>query len=192
MPPDDDDRGTQNVDRRWSRLMATAQDGDRAAYHLLLREILPFVRAIVARQHRMPDRVEDIVQDVLLTLHRVRHTYDPHRSFKHWLAMIARRRSIDGLRRRLRLGRLETSDDIAYETFADPRANRMQETRDAAEGLRAAVAALPERQREALELLKLREMSLREASQASGTSIAALKVNVHRAIKALRARLKGE
>jgi RNA polymerase sigma-70 factor (ECF subfamily) len=172
--------------------MAAAQDGDREAYRRLLGEVAPFIRAIVARQHRMADRVEDVVQDVLLTLHRVRHTYDPSRSFKHWLAMIARRRSIDALRRRLRLGRIEVSDEIAYETFADPRANRMVETHEASEGLRAAVAGLPERQREALELLKLREMSLREASEASGTSVAALKVNVHRALKALRARLKGE
>jgi len=179
-------------DRRWSQLMAAAQQGDRAAYDRLLREILPFIRALAARQHRMQDRVEDVVQDVLLTVHRVRHTYDPARSFKHWLAMITRRRSIDGLRRRMRLGSVELSDDRAYETFADPRANQVVEARDAAEGLRAAVASLPERQREAVELLKLREMSLREASRATGTSIAALKVNVHRAIKALKARLKGE
>ena len=46
--------------------------------------------------------------------------------------------------------------------------------------------------REAIELVKLREMSLDEASRASGKSVAALKVNVHRALKALRARLKGE
>src|SRR5215471_10163225 len=192
MVPAQPDLETADTDLRWSRLMATAQDGDREAYRRLLGEIVPFVRAIVARQHRMPDRAEDVVQDVLLTLHRVRHTYDPGRSFKHWLAMIARRRSIDALRRRLRLGSLEVSDDIAYETFADPRANRMIETREAGEGLRAAVAGLPERQRQALELVKLREMSLREASQASGISVAALKVNVHRALKALRARLKGE
>jgi RNA polymerase sigma-70 factor, ECF subfamily len=192
MPPDQPDLETPDTDLRWSRLMAAAQDGDRDAYRRLLGEIVPFVRAIVARHHGTPDRAEDVVQDTLLTLHRVRHTYDPARSFKHWLAMIARRRSIDALRRRLRVGSVEISDDAAYETFADPGANRMVETRDAARGLRAAVAGLPERQREALELLKLREMSLREASQATGTSVAALKVNVHRALKALRARLKGE
>src|SRR5579859_4431481 len=106
MPSNENDLEAEHTDLRWSRLMAAAQGGDREAYRRLLGEIVPFIRAIVARQHRMADRAEDVVQDVLLTLHRVRHTYDPGRSFKHWLAMIARRRSIDALRRRLRLGSL--------------------------------------------------------------------------------------
>lgn len=177
---------------RWSEMMAAAQNGDRAAYERLLREIVPFIRAIVARQHRTADRIDDVVQDVLLTIHRVRHTYDPARPFEHWLATIAKRRSIDGLRRRIRTLANETADDEAYETFADPGANRTTEVRDAADLLGGALSDLTERQREAIELVKLREMSLAEASRASGQSIAALKVNVHRAIKALRVKLKGD
>jgi RNA polymerase sigma-70 factor (ECF subfamily) len=177
---------------RWSGLMAASQTGDRAAYEQLLREIVPFIRAIASGHHRTADRIDDIVQDVLLTIHRVRHTYDPSRPFEHWLATIAKRRSIDGLRRRIRTQANETADDDAYETFADPQANRSTEVRDAADLLGGALADLTERQREAIDLLKLREMSLAEASKASGQSIAALKVNVHRAIKALRVKLKGE
>ena len=179
------------IDQRWSRLMAAAQDGDRGAYVRLLRDILPFIRAVVSRQHRTPDRIEEVVQDVLLSVHRVRHTYDPARPFRHWLAMIARRRSIDALRRRTRLAAFEISDDTAYETFADPAANKAQEVYVAVDGLSEAVATLPAQQREAIELLKLREMSLIEASSASGRSVAALKVNVHRAIKSLRKRMTG-
>jgi RNA polymerase sigma-70 factor, ECF subfamily len=177
---------------RWSEMMAAAQNGDRAAYERLLREIVPFVRAIAARQHRTADRIDDVVQDVLLTVHRVRHTYDPARPFEHWLATIAKRRSIDGLRRRLRTLANETVDDAAYETFADPAANRTTEVRDAADLLGGALADLTTRQREAIDLVKLREMSLAEASRTSGQSVAALKVNVHRAIKALRTKLKGD
>jgi len=169
--------------------MAAAQDGDQAAYARLLRDVLPFLRAIVARQHRAPDRIEDVVQDVLLTVHRVRHTYDPARPFPHWLSTIARRRSIDALRRRGRGAAHEVWDEKAYETFADPLANKPGEARDAAEAIRPALAALPPGQREAIELVKLRELSLEEASKASGKSVAALKVNVHRALKSLRARL---
>lgn len=178
-------------DREWSEWMAAAQRGDRAAYERLLREILPFLRALAARRHRAPDRIEDVVQDVLLTVHRVRHTYDPARPFSHWLAAIARRRSIDALRRRGRTESAEVSDTLAYETFADPRAKREMEARDRAAELGPAIASLPPGQREALELLKLRELSLAEASRASGKSIASLKVSVHRAIRALRARLTG-
>jgi RNA polymerase sigma-70 factor, ECF subfamily len=179
-------------DGEWRRLMAAAQGGDRAAYERLLRDILPFIRAIVARQHRTQDRVEDAVQDVLLTLHRVRHTYDPSRPFTHWLATLARRRSIDLLRRRTRVAAAETLDETAYETFADPAANSESERRDWNGALSGALAALPERQRQAVELTKLRELSLAEASAASGMSIGALKTNVHRAIKAMRRHLTGE
>ncbi|HKX11267.1 MAG TPA: sigma-70 family RNA polymerase sigma factor [Stellaceae bacterium] len=171
--------------------MAAAQRGDRAAYERLLREILPFLRALAAGRHRAPDRIEDVVQDVLLTVHRVRHTYDPARPFSHWLAAIARRRSIDALRRRGRTEAAEVSDAQAYETFADPRAKQEMEARDRAAGLGPAIASLPPGQREALEMLKLRELSLAEASRASGKSVASLKVSVHRAIRALRAQLTG-
>jgi RNA polymerase sigma factor (sigma-70 family) len=172
--------------------MAAAQDGDRLAYERLLREIVPFIRAVIFGQHRTADRVEEVVPDVLLTVHRVRHTYDPARPFKRWLATIARRRSIDVLRRFSRTAANEIADETAYETFADPAANKVMEVYAATDGLSEAIAGLPEQQREAIELLKLREMSLAEASKASGRSIAALKVNVHRAIKSLRKRLTGD
>jgi DNA-directed RNA polymerase specialized sigma24 family protein len=77
-------------DQEWSRLMVAAQDGDRGAYERLLREILPFLRAVVASHHRHPDRIDDVIQDVLLSVHRVRHTYDPARPFRHWLLAITR------------------------------------------------------------------------------------------------------
>lgn len=184
-------QGDHTIREGWPSLMAAAQDGDRAAYERLLREAVPFIRAVVSHQHR-GDRIEDIVQDVLLTVHRVRHTYDPARPFDAWLATIARRRSVDAIRRRGRILAVETKDDIAYETFADPGANRETELTVQTSGLGAAIADLPAGQREAIELLKVRDLSLREASQVSGKSIAALKVNVHRAVKTLRARLKGE
>ncbi|MBM3548007.1 MAG: sigma-70 family RNA polymerase sigma factor [Alphaproteobacteria bacterium] len=171
--------------------MASAQDGRQAEYARLLREIVPMIRAVAAHHHRTPDRVDDVVQDVLLTLHRVRHTYDPARPFIPWLVAVARRRSIDALRRRIRMDAMEIRDDTSYETFADPLANREREGREAADALAVALAALPRGQREALELVKVKEMSLVEASAVSGQSVGGLKVNVHRAIKALRAKLKG-
>ena len=187
-----DNAAALNKEGEWSRWMAAAQDGDRAAYERLLKDCLPFLRAIAGRYHRTADRREDVVQDILLTLHRVRHTYDPTRPFGHWLATIASRRSIDALRRRGRREKIEVFDEFAYETFSDPEANREMSVRDEAPGLQTAIAALPDGQREAIELLKLRELSLAEASQLTGKSISALKVNVHRAIKALRTQLKGD
>lgn len=182
---------SQDKEAEWSRWMAAAQDGDRAAYERLLRDIVPFLKALVTPQHRAPDRAEEVVQEILLTIHRVRHTYDPARPIRPWLAAIARRRSIDALRRRGRSAAREIHDETAYETFADPRANRLLEVSAAREGLSEAIEALSPPQREAIELLKLRELSLAEAASLSGRSVAALKVNVHRALKALRQRLQG-
>jgi RNA polymerase sigma factor (sigma-70 family) len=173
-------------DRQWSDWMSAAQAGDNAAYGRLLRAVLPFLRVLARRRCSDPDRVEDIVQDVLLTLHRVRHTYDPARPFTPWLAAICDRRAIDALRRRGRVAAHETADERAYETFADPAANKELDAGDAAQALAAMVAALPPGQREALELVKVKEMSLLEASKVSGQSVGSLKVGVHRAIKALR------
>lgn len=53
------------------------------------------------------------------------------------------------------------------------------------EQLRRAIQLLPVGQRKAVELLKLRELSLKEAAAATGMSIGALKVAVHRAIRIL-------
>ncbi len=170
----------------WGGLMAAAQNGDAAAYRRLLSEILPFVRAIVRRHHATPDRVEDVLQDVLLTIHRVRNTYDPSRPFTNWLAAIAHRRSIDAVRRKIRTDATETFSPIAYETYADPAANRDISAHESSAVLNEAIAALPPGQRQAVELLRLRELSLAEASAESGQSVGALKVSLHRAIRALR------
>lgn len=172
--------------------MAAAQDGDRKAYETLLRAILPYIRSVVRSLHSRPERAEEVTQEVLLTVHRVRHTYDPARPFRPWLAAIARRRAIDALRRQRRTEIHEIFDEYAYETFADAAANRHAEMPTTAEGLRAAIANLPAQQREAVQLLKLRGLSLAEASAETGKSIAALKVNMHRAVKTLRQRLTGE
>src|SRR5690348_4626287 len=78
---------TDSVDRRRSALMADAQCGDGTAYAVLLRECVPLIRSVAAR--RVPsDRIDDVVQDTLLTVHRARQTYDPARSFTAWLCTI--------------------------------------------------------------------------------------------------------
>jgi len=179
-------------DQAWSQLMRAAQAGDRAAYSRLLREITPFIRSMLRRHCSHTQDIEEMVQDTLLTLHRVRRTYDPKRPFSPWLASIAARRGIDGLRRRSRVARHEISTEFeAYETFADPAANSDIEALGAPEEVEQLLQRLPPRQRQALEALKLKELSLKEAAALSGQSVGALKVNTHRAIKALRALFPG-
>jgi RNA polymerase sigma-70 factor (ECF subfamily) len=172
-------------DDRWGELLAAAQGGDAEAYRTFLNSIVPFARAIARKRSGSEEMFEDIVQDVLLTVHRVRHTYEPGRPVKPWLAAIVARRSIDALRKRGRVGSREVNDEIAYETYADPQANK-EEAGDSARALTRMTGALSRGQKEALELVKLKEMSLAEASAVSGQSVASLKVNIHRAIKKLR------
>jgi RNA polymerase sigma-70 factor (ECF subfamily) len=118
----------------------------------------------------------------------VRHTYEPGRPVKPWLVAIVTRRAIDAGRKRGRIGAHEIFNEVAYETFSDPRANEGDSEHNV-RTLTGMTQGLSPDQREALDLVKMKEMSLAEASALSGQSVAALKVNIHRAIKKMRAHL---
>ena len=182
-------RRTPRGQTDWSILMACAQDGDREAYRTLLTEIEPYVRSIAVRYLSRSADMEDAVQNVLMTVHSIRQTYDPKRPFAPWLVAIAHHRIIDQLRRHARQKAREVEWSSEHETFAEAPANLPDERSVALVG---AIDKLPPDQRDAIRMLKLREMSLMEASRASGRSIAALKVATHRAIKNLRKLLKGK
>ena len=168
--------------------MVAAQAGDSRAYDSLLRAALPLLRSVARRRIRDPAEVEDAVQDAMLTIHQLRHAYDPTRPIRPWMTAICERRAIDRLRRSGRRQGRETPIDDFGETLASPGANQ-GEAKVASAELRAAVAELPQAQRTALGLAKLEDLSLAEASARSGMSVGALKVATHRAVKALRKRL---
>ncbi|HEY2532287.1 MAG TPA: sigma-70 family RNA polymerase sigma factor [Xanthobacteraceae bacterium] len=184
-----DDSRTSGDTEDWSRLMARTQDGDRQAYRTLLESIAPYIRSLARRCFKQPTDVDDAVQDVLLTVHMVRYAYDPARPFGPWLIAIANRRIIDRLRRDTRRKTREVELSTEHETFADPATNLRSGTEDEAALVRA-IDQLPPEQRQTITMLKLNEMSLKEAAAASGRSIVALKVATHRAIKSLRRMLK--
>jgi RNA polymerase sigma-70 factor (ECF subfamily) len=167
--------------------LTAAQKGDAAAYRLFLTSVTPFIGSVVRNRGISAD-VDDVVQDVLLTIHRIRHTYEPGRPVKPWLAAIAGRRAIDAMRRRGRSSGREVHNHHAYETFADPDANN-GEAVDTASELARMTSGLSPGQKEALDLVKMKELSLTEASAVSGKSVASLKVNIHRAIRKMRAGL---
>ena len=173
----------------WGAWMAVAQMGDQAAYRRLLQAVLPYLRAYAHRHLSRADAAEDLVQEVLLTVHRIRHTYDPSRPFLPWLSVIVKRRLIDHLRRRKIFPQAIEDLGMDLETFCDPAANKELDQIAYADALRRALAELPEQQRRVIELLKIEEKSLKEAAVITGMSVAALKTTTHRAIKALRAHL---
>jgi RNA polymerase sigma-70 factor (ECF subfamily) len=168
--------------------MEAAQSGDAHAYVQLLEEITPILRRIVRhrRSFLAVEDVEDIVQDILLSLHSVRATYEPARPFMSWLLAIARNRLADGARRYASRQSHEVHVENEMVTFSAVHANLTAEACADADVLLRAVHSLPPVQRTAIELLKLREMSLREAAAACGLSVGALKVATHRAMDNLR------
>jgi RNA polymerase sigma-70 factor, ECF subfamily len=107
----------------WSSMMASAQDGDRDAYRALLEDITPYLRSLAGRCFKDASDVEDAVQDVLLTVHAVRHAYDPNRPFGPWLLAIANRRIIDRLRRQTRAKLRDIALTADHATFSGSQAN---------------------------------------------------------------------
>jgi RNA polymerase sigma factor (sigma-70 family) len=175
------------TDEQLSQLMRAAQQGDALAYTTLLEGIAPWVRRVVgSRRHFAGEQeVEDLVQDVLLSLHAVRRTYDPSRPFGPWLMAIVRNRLADGARRHGRRAQEIAVDNLDV-TFVDPTTNTPSETYGDPQQLLQAIRSLPHSQRQAVELTKLKGMSLKEAAVATGLSVGALKVATHRAIASLR------
>ncbi|GGA35872.1 DNA-directed RNA polymerase sigma-70 factor [Dyella nitratireducens] len=173
--------------------MAAAQAGDQRAYTRVLNDSVALIRAVARRQGVAVDTLDDVVQETLLTVHRVRHTFDPMRSYDAWLSAIAARRAIDVLRSHGRREQREVHDEFAFDMHADrddasAGAERVQE----AQRLRKAIKTLSPGQREAVEQLGLKEHSLAEAAERTGRNTGALKVNLHRALKTLRDRLNGD
>ena len=175
-------------DEQLAALMRAAQDGDAAAYRELLHAVTPRIRRIVERQRGFAGiaEVEDLVQDILLSLHKVRATYDAARPFMPWLLAIVRHRLADGARRYARTTAREVALEDIDLTFVVEATNPLEEGAADAQTLRDAVRSLPPRQRVAIQLLKLQGLSLNEASAATGMKVGALKVATHRAMASLR------
>ena len=167
--------------------MVRAQDGDQAAYCRLLKAIVPVVRGMARRRiHQDEALLEDVVQDILLTIHRVRHTYDPARPFLPWLSAIVAARAVDALRARGRRQRWEVIDEEAVFGHADASHPAAQGQLAIRQRLDDLLSRLPDRQRSMVELVHLREMSLAEAAAASSTTLSAVKSVLHRALNTLR------
>jgi RNA polymerase sigma-70 factor (ECF subfamily) len=179
------------LDRRLTAAMAAAQDGDRLAYELVLRESMPIIRRIARHQGGAADALDDVVQDVLVTIHGARAGFDPSRSYLAWLTAITQRRTIDILRKQGRRGAREVYDPDVETHAGEDNPERNAVARSDAARLHGYVDELPAGQREAVRSLALEENSLEDASKATGRTKTSLKVNLHRAIKTLRGRMSG-
>jgi RNA polymerase sigma-70 factor, ECF subfamily len=179
--------GLRAKEERLRQLLLDGLSGQGAAYQSFLKELSAHLRAFLRRRlARMPDDVEDLVQECLLAVHNQRHTYDRAYPVSAWVQAIARYKLVDFWRRGAG-DRLADPLDEEIDLFSSADADAAEARRD----LNKLLAELPDRHRLPIVYLKLDGLSVREAAQLSGMSESAIKVGVHRGLKALAARIRG-
>jgi RNA polymerase sigma-70 factor, ECF subfamily len=171
-------------DLRLAGLLARAQEGDQAAYESFLREASAVLRAFLARRMLSAgDRVEDVLQETLLTVHRARHSFLPGRPVGPWLYAICEHRMVEFYRRHRRIQAVESSYDlkeIAAAQMPEP------ETEGLGALVREALMKLPRKQRMIIERLKLQDLSVKEVAVQAGMSESAVKITAFRGYEGIR------
>ena len=157
-------------------------NGEQAVYQAFLQKLSAHLRAFLRRRlFGWPDDVEDLVQECLLAMHNKRHTYQSDQPLTAWVHAIARYKLIDLLRSKSVREALHVPLDDELSLFAESSTDASDARRDLA-GL---LELLPDRQRLPIEQVKLKGLSVAEAAGLLGMSESAVKVGIHRGIKAL-------
>jgi len=173
-------------------LMRKALSGDKASYNALLRGITPVVRGFLYKRMAVAADVEDVLQEILISVHRSLHTHDGRRAALPWVMAIAHYRLTDYLRRQYRIMAREKVDyDSIASQLADPNSD-VTFLGSENELLHNALAALPERQRDIVTRLKLEGNSVKEVAKLLDMSESAVKVAAHRAYKLLKQNMQAE
>lgn len=160
--------------------------GDAGAHRAFLTEAAGLLRAYFRNRLRgQAEDAEDLVQETLVALHTRRDSYDANYPLTAWMYAIARYRLIDFLRRSKR--RTHADIDGLEIGEVDPQ----YEASDAKRDVSALLEKLPEKQRRAIQLVKLEEKSIREAADATGLTESDIKISIHRGLKTLM-RLMGQ
>ena len=177
----------QQDERRWSSLMALAHEGDSCAYEQLLIELAEVIEKYLLVRLGRFNTLEDMVQECLLAVHSGRHTYSPQRPFRPWMFTVVRNKSIDLLRRQ-QLDRRHQDFTLAAEISA----GCSEEDHAISIDLERILDGLSPDYREALTLTKYAGMTVNEAAAWTGTSKAAMKIRVFRALSETRKRMARE
>jgi RNA polymerase sigma-70 factor (ECF subfamily) len=165
-------------------LMLAGLDGDSAAHKLLLQRLSAYLRAYfkgrLARSGGSPADAEDLVQETLIAIHTRRDTYDRSEPLTPWLHAVARYRLIDYLRRSRAAAR-DVPAEEAEEVLAYDDTAAIESRLDLAK----LMERLSPKARQAIQFVKLHGLSVSEAAARSGMSPSAVKVSVHRGLRAL-------
>lgn len=166
-------------------LMERYQAGDEDAFDELYRQVAPKLLRFLHRRTRSEDRAEDLLQATFAKVHRSRASYDPSQGASRWLTAIARNTLYDDWRRReVRKEDLTSTGAVPEPILVNP-----SEALGSALTVRRAVALLPTKLREAIELTFWRGLTSAEAADEIGTSRSNVKVRAHRGYQILRASL---
>lgn len=177
----------KQVEETLRALLLLALAGDNAAYAAFLTQSSARLRAYFRRRlAARPDDVEDLVQETLLALHNRRHTYRPAQPLTAWMHAIARYKLIDSLRASTvrEAFVVPLDDDDAALAGAEP------EEAFARRDLMTLLDALPDRHRLPIVHVKIEGLSVAETAQRLGLTESAVKIGVHRGLKALAAKVK--
>jgi RNA polymerase sigma-70 factor (ECF subfamily) len=165
--------------------------GDDAAFAEVYDKLAPRLFGYLLRHTRDRARAEDIVQQTMLRIHKARGRFLPGAEVMPWAFAIARRLLVDSHRRGGREVLAASDDDDRADLLValDAGADEVVIAKETADKLDAELQRLPENQRVAFELIKREGLSVAEAAQVLGTTVAAVKLRAHRAYDALRAAL---
>jgi len=166
------------------KLMLACVAGSDTATEALLTRVSRLLRSYfkgrLARVGRTSADAEDLVQETLISIYTHRHTYDHAQPMTPWMYAIAQYRLVDYLRRS-KVSAAALSLDVVPDLPADDDSNAAESSLD----LQGLISQLAPKMRKAIELVKLQGLSVSEAAAHTAMSESAIKVSVHRGLKAL-------
>ena len=170
-------------------LMRQSLDGDQRAYAEVLRETSRFLRPFLAKRLSFTNEVDDLLQEILISIHKARHTYDGNRPYKPWVYAIAKFRLQDYLR-------AHYSDQLHHaielSEIEESLSEHVTETAISYESISGQIQKLPEKQAAILQLIHQEGYTAKEVAEKMGMSESAVKVAAHRAYKILRSKLEND
>jgi RNA polymerase sigma-70 factor (ECF subfamily) len=168
-------------------LMRQSLNGDKRAYAELLQETSRFLRPFLAKRLSFTNEVDDLLQEILLSIHKARHTYDGNRPYRPWVYAIAKFRLQDHLRAHY-ADQLHHADDLSE--LEDYLHENVTESAISYESISGEVAKLPQKQASILQLMHQEGYTAKEVAEKLGMNESAVKVAAHRAYKILRQKLE--
>jgi RNA polymerase sigma-70 factor (ECF subfamily) len=176
------------MEERLRRLMTAALDGDKASYRTLLGDLSARLRNYFLRRlgrDRAAD-AEDLVQETLMAIHARRSTYDRDRPFTPWLHAVARYKLMDHFRQNR--SRHSVPIDDVEDFLAEDTSGALEASLDVGRLL----DAIPPKRSDLIRRVRIEGQSVAEAATGTGLSEAAVKIGVHRGVKAMSRRVLGE